>query len=1044
MVDYDIIFISETHSNGQLLKKVEGYHIIADPSFLSKTHGGMAAYVKSRLYCYISDIRFTKCTLSFSISTLPGFCFMLVYIYPYDSYNFEIGDFGILSEELSYWVNKGFIPYIGGDFNSRLGDINTLSQKILKWRFQENVDVITNSHGRQLISICELHNILPLNHCLYYSKTWQGKFTYYKAGNSSQIDFILTNRHGRKFVTDFNIVETGWHLSDHLPLVLKLQLPFQISADMLLARSLELPEGYLPLNQLSSYRFKFNIIPATQKLQDNFDMIMESCNTNSPDLIIETLEKFITPILKENKIKNNHIMRNTISDDVYVECDTLFDVYVEKSRDESADNAEVQEAYENYQSARNALNAEVFQYHEEKYKNILNSNDTRKLWSEINWSGGHKTSAEHRIPIRVMSDYFEHLFQPLDINESKQLEDMHTDTDLYIPVTDDPITEVEISNAYKKMKKGGYDFSLDVLKMIMVVLLPIMLILVNLVFFVSYPMKFAMSLLSAIPKKGNLKILSNYRGIHMQNLLSLLYDRVIANRLIMWARIHPEQSAFQKGKSTLNHIFLLRTVIATCKRANMTLFLGFFDLEKAFDKVSRPLLLASLIKLGIGSTMFYAIKAMYSTTRCIVKAGHKLSDIFITHSGIKQGAPSSVILFVIFMDEFIDIMRDKCIRENVIGMLHILLHADDTAVLSTSKELFLQKCNTLLAAFKQKKVSLNLKKSGFLVINPKNAEDRYDLKLENGWLSYNASFVYLGAVFSDTGAVYHDVNQHACQREKSVYVKLANFMRNNPAAPITVKRKILNSCLNASLLYGAETWGGVALRSVETLYRKAIKITFRMNRNTPNEIVFLETGLSYLQAEIYKRQYTFWEKIIENIEDDPHSEISLFFKLALEKNIHYLRHYQKLHQNFENAKECFQFYATNFQSKCKEDVSKKAAEHPNGILQTYVYLNSTLSSPEYYHKYMLGEKDRQIMTKYRCGSHFLKITTGRYTRTPVEKRLCKCKEVQTLQHVIFQCALTAPLRDEQFPTTLENFFKDPVFAAAKLRLMECILKIRKF
>ena len=77
---------------------------------------------------------------------------MLVYMYPYDSNNFEINDFGILSEEISHWINQDFIPYIGGDFNSRLGDINAISQKSLKWRYQQNVDIITNNHGRSTLS----------------------------------------------------------------------------------------------------------------------------------------------------------------------------------------------------------------------------------------------------------------------------------------------------------------------------------------------------------------------------------------------------------------------------------------------------------------------------------------------------------------------------------------------------------------------------------------------------------------------------------------------------------------------------------------------------------------------------------------------------------------------------------------------------------------------------------------------------------------------------------------------------------------------------
>ena len=94
---------------------------------------------------------------------------------------------------------------------------------------------------------------------------------------------------------------------------------------------------------------------------------------------------------------------------------------------------------------------------------------------------------------------------------------------------------------------------------------------------------------------------------------------------------------------------------------------------------------------------------MYISTKYILKSGKKLSDIIQSYSGIKQGAPSSVILFIIFMDGFIDIVREKCVAENIIGVLDLLLHADDTIVLSTERNLFIEKCNILIEAFGGKK-----------------------------------------------------------------------------------------------------------------------------------------------------------------------------------------------------------------------------------------------------------------------------------------------------------------------------------------------------
>ena len=66
------------------------------------------------------------------------------------------------------------------------------------------------------------------------------------------------------------------------------------------------------------------------------------------------------------------------------------------------------------------------------------------------------------------------------------------------------------------------------------------------------------------------------------------------------------------------------------------------------------------------------------------------------------------------------------------------------------------------------------------------------------------------------------------------------------------------------LYYTAVRHGVVPRRGkTESLYRKAIKITFGLRNNTPNEIVFIESALTELKAEHYKRQYDFWGKILK-------------------------------------------------------------------------------------------------------------------------------------------------------------------------------------
>ena len=206
--------------------------------------------------------------------------------------------------------------------------------------------------------------------------------------------------------------------------------------------------------------------------------------------------------------------------------------------------------------------------------------------------------------IEDLSAHFEDLY---NLNNKDELIDMsNLESNVYIPLLDDPITDYGINAARKSMKKAGYDFALSTLDIILNVLSPVILVLLDIMFYVSYPASMAISLLTAIPKKGNLKCCGNYHGIQMLPTVGVLFDRIIANKLSNWIGVHDEQTAFQKGKSTILQLFTIRVLIETARITYKTIYIGFFDLEKAFDKVSRLMLLKKLISLGIGNRMLQA------------------------------------------------------------------------------------------------------------------------------------------------------------------------------------------------------------------------------------------------------------------------------------------------------------------------------------------------------------------------------------------------------------------------------------------------------
>ena len=185
----------------------------------------------------------------------------------------------------------------------------------------------------------------------------------------------------------------------------------------------------------------------------------------------------------------------------------------------------------------------------------------------------------------------------------------------------------------------------------------------------------------------------------MLRAVAVLYDRIVTNRLELWVCVNAVQSGFQKLKSTLHQIFTNRLLIEIAKMTNTTLYIGMFDLDKAFDKVFRYKLLQELIPKGIGNCMLQALKRICKYTCCVLSHEHGISKKFCTFTGIRQDAASSALLFIAFIDDLVKHLEERCEPETILDTLHCLLHADDTAILSTNRNLFINKCNHMLDYF---------------------------------------------------------------------------------------------------------------------------------------------------------------------------------------------------------------------------------------------------------------------------------------------------------------------------------------------------------
>ena len=187
----------------------------------------------------------------------------------------------------------------------------------------------------------------------------------------------------------------------------------------------------------------------------------------------------------------------------------------------------------------------------------------------------------------------------------------------------------------------------------------------------------------------------------------------------------------------------------------------------------------------------------------------------------------------------IDYIRTRCVSESLIDAMHVLLHADDTLIISTNRMLFIQKCNFMLDYISSR---LNLRKSSYLIINGKNIDEKNDIILNNGPLEYKSEITYLGLLFSDKGNLNNDIKLNIQNKRNNITVKFSNFCARNFCAPINIKLKVLHSCVISSLCYGSEIWGEYISPELETAYKIGLKTALSVRFNTSNEIVQIETG----------------------------------------------------------------------------------------------------------------------------------------------------------------------------------------------------------
>ena len=291
----------------------------------------------------------------------------------------------------------------------------------------------------------------------------------------------------------------------------------------------------------------------------------------------------------------------------------------------------------------------------------LKSNNAKEFWDILGCNEKSK-SATNNIPLQNFAEHFRELGnKQADANNSTDFDPILIDRSANDELNVN-FTTKEIADVIKKLKNNkacGIDMIRnEFIKNCSKDMIEVITNLFNLILDSGViPTNWCLGIIIPLYKnKGSVNDPDNYRGITLLSCLSKLFTSALNNRITIFLErfdsIGEEQAGFRAGYSTMDHVFVLNSIIDIYLQKRKRVYCAFIDYKKAFDLVDRSSLWSKLISHGINGKLMSVIFNLYHHAKSCVRANGKMSDYFTCNVGVRQGENLSPLLFAIYLNDF--------------------------------------------------------------------------------------------------------------------------------------------------------------------------------------------------------------------------------------------------------------------------------------------------------------------------------------------------------------------------------------------------------
>ena len=352
----------------------------------------------------------------------------------------------------------------------------------------------------------------------------------------------------------------------------------------------------------------------------------------------------------------------------------------------------------------------------------------------------------------------------------------------------------------------------------------------------KYPKSWKTATIIPILKQGkDPKEPTNYRPISLTSCLGKLLEKIISRRLYAELEkrklIPNSQSAFRKGRSTIDNIVELETEIREAIANKDVTTAVVMDIEKAYDSCWPYLVKKQLKEMGFKGNLPRIIASFMENRKIKVKVDGITSGERMIEMGLPQGSSLSVHLFSIAVNT---------ITERINDPVKSLLYVDDLIIYHTSKSVRANERKLQMTISKLEKWSnetnfrFSANKCSTINFTMKRVRD-VEITINSIQIPCKTEIKYLGMIMDKRLNWKKHIDYITRKGRDALNIMKVVTNRKWGADTITLM-KLYRAIIRSKLDYGAimyDTGSRTNLKKIEAVQNQALRIALGAYRTTP-------------------------------------------------------------------------------------------------------------------------------------------------------------------------------------------------------------------